>query len=246
MKPWNLSCLAMLLNFCLAATTAADPIYSNLGPGLSYSSSSAIRAASGSSVVFSASGLAAATPFDVPIGWDYGLTDIFLALYGPATPVLVELRDNAGGAPGATIASWTMTFPAFSFAGTIAPAQAIAGLTGITLDAGATYWLAILPTDPATDTWWYRNSTGQTNIKADSFDGGATWSNTLNANVAFGVFGTQQAATPVTDPGSLVTLGGGLLGLAGARARRRTSREPRGADVSPAATGVLRRAAPAP
>ena len=223
MRLRTLWAVALLLNLCLAATTTAGPIYSNLGPGLSFEPGSSIRAASGSAVVFSPSGLAAATPFDVPVASDYALTDIYLALYGPATQVQVELRNNAGGAPGAILASWLMTFPAFSFTNTIVGAQTISGITGITLDAGATYWLAIFPTAPGTDTWWYHNNTGQTNIKASSFNGGASWSNTLNANGAFGVFGDAQATT-VPDPATLITLGTGLLGLVSARVRARRLR----------------------
>jgi hypothetical protein len=220
MRTTPLSSLALLATLGFAGNLAADTIYSNLGPGLTYSGGSAIRAASGSAVV--SPGLAAATPFVVPTGSDFSLTEIDLAIgAASAAPATVELRDNAGGAPGTVITSWTMNFPGLFSTSAIVPAQAITGITGITLDAGATYWVAVFPGSPATDTWWYHNTTGQTNIKASLFIGSGGWSNTFNANVAFGVFGTPQDATPVPDPATLVTLGAGLLGLLGTRARRR-------------------------
>lgn len=214
MKPQVLLA-AVLVVITLPVASRADTIYSNLGPGSSYAGS-AIRAATGSL------NLAAATPFVVPSGFDFGLTEIDLAVDSTAAaPALVQLRENAGGAPGTVIDSWTMNFPGLFSNFSIVPSQSITGITGITLDAGLTYWLAVLPASAATDTWWRANNTGQSNIKADSSDGGATFSSvTLNANVAFGVFGTPQAVSTVSEPCALITLST-ALGIAGILHRRR-------------------------
>jgi hypothetical protein len=166
--------------------------------------------------------LAAATPFVVPTGFDFGLTEVDLAVDSTAAAAaLVQLREDAGGTPGAVIDSWTMNFPGLFSNFSIVPSQSITGITGITLEAGLTYWLAVLPASAATDTWWRANNTGQSNIKADSLDGGATFTGvTLNADVAFGVFGTPQAVSTVSEPSTLITFST-ALGIAGLLRRRR-------------------------
>jgi hypothetical protein len=210
----QLSSMVILLTLVFAAGSRADTIYSNLGSGLSYGNS-ALRAATGSL------NLAAATPFVVASGTNYNLTEIDLAIgqqNGP-NPALVELTNNASGVPGTVIASWTMNFPGLFANSSIVPSQTITGISGITLDANTTYWLAVLPANAATDTWWYENNTGQTNIKASSFDGGVSWSSlyTQNANGAFAVFGDPQAVTEtVPEPSAIWLLATGLLCIGGA------------------------------
>jgi hypothetical protein len=205
----HLLIIAVLLTLVFAAGARADIVYSNLGPGLSYGNS-AIRAATGSL------NLSAATPFVVG-ATNYNLTQIDLAIgqFG-SNPATVELVNNGSGVPGTTvIATWTMTFPGLFANFSIVPSQTITGITGITLDANTTYWLAVLPGNSATDTWWSANNTGQTNVKAASFDNGATWSQILtqNADVAFAVFGTPVSIIP--EPVTIVLFGVGILCVTG-------------------------------
>jgi hypothetical protein len=207
--------LVIVLMIVFVNLSQADTIYSNLGPGLSYGNS-AIRAATGSL------NLAAATPFVVPSGANYALTEIDLAIGASASaPATIELTDNAGGFPGNVIASWTMNFPALFANSSIVPSQQITGITGITLDENATYWLAVLAANGSTDTWWSANNTGQINIKADSFTNGASWSPlyTQNADVAFGVFGNSE---PVPEPSTILLLATAILGMGGAISRFRS------------------------
>jgi hypothetical protein len=199
-----------ILTLTLPVLAGADPITSNIGAGFGFS---AIIAARGANV----GNLAAATPFFTgATAWD--LTEILLGLEGSPSAI-VNLTDSVGGFPGTTIGSWTLTnLPGVFGSTTIQPSQTISGIMGITLSPNTEYWLAVLPATANSDTWWRSASVGPANLKADSLNGGASWSSyTLNANVAFAVHGTPVS---VPEPSTLFMLATALLGLV---AQRRSS-----------------------
>jgi len=209
--------VAVVAAFAFPAASGADTITSNLGPAGEFFCCSAIIGARGAGV----GNIAAATPFVTPSFADWGLTEIDLGIesWGGVNSAIVRLTDSVGGFPGVTIASWTLTgLPGLFGSAGLQPAQAITGITGITLAANTEYWLAVIAGTPNSEIGWRQRATGPQNLKADSLDGGATWSSyTLNADVAFAVQGTPQA---IPEPSLALLLGAGLVGLKGFARRR--------------------------
>jgi hypothetical protein len=218
---WAKCMMASVLgSIALAAPTAMradEVIASNLGPGGSYSLLGGVAVDLLQDV---------AVPFAVKGGSNVSLTQIDIALtfirsgFPATTDATVELlNDSLSGTPGTTVlGSWNLSnLPGFTVS-SIQPSQTISGITGITLDAGGTYWLAAFGTRiDIIDAWDSASSNQSLGSAALSHNGGGTWFAVNGGNLAFDVLGTR-----VPEPSSLLLLGSWLLTFVGF-ARRRSS-----------------------
>ena len=210
---------ALLLALALPVPSRADTIYSNLGLGSSYDCCNGLPV------------LLLAMPFAVPVGAGYSLTEIDIALTqaAPSSPSSVEvmLLNDSGGLPGSTIASWTLgPFPTSGpTTTTIQPAQIIAGISGIPLSGGTTYWLAAKFTDFPQASWEVNNTSQIGNALQFPMTPGGTWTPLddplLGAFRAIGDPITGGTRDQVPEPGTLLLLSASLAGLATLRQRNK-------------------------
>ena len=212
--------VAALLCLLPPAAHADSVIFSDLA------SSSPLYLNGGYSVAGSTSTAGSVVPaFSFTVGASsYDLTQIDLALLydsGTNGSVTVELVNDSGGLPGSTVlGSWSFSgLPASG--STTSALQTASGITGITLDAGTTYWLEAFVTNGTSNTFdlWDYNNQGVTGTDAENTGPGFDSLGTTTIG-AFDVLGTAITAP---EPSSLLLLGSGLaaLSLLGARRRRK-------------------------
>jgi hypothetical protein len=199
-----------------------DPIiYSNFGPGLSYLCCAGWTESGPNSTV-APPPFIQAMAFTPPQG-TYKLTQLHVALQwvSGTNDLVLELRTDSGGQPGAKITSWELTaLPLFG--STSNTVQTINVENGITVQGGIQYWLVPIA---AQDEWaaWNRNSTSTVGTGSLSTDQGATWSSgDFDPNGAFDVRGLRAAAAPTLSPVALMLLAGVLGLVGGCLAYRRT------------------------
>ena len=160
-------------------------------------------------------------------GANYDLTQIDVAIIssvGQSDGDMFNLSvdEDSGGLPGATIYSWTDLVaapvpidypdPTASFVDTVLATSTIA------LSAGTQYWIVASPSAPGVNVNWSQNAnSGATGgIVAEFFD--SVWTGPVaesDQDLAFDVQGT-----PTPEPGTLLQLGLGLVGLAQCRKRQ--------------------------
>ena len=203
---------ALFLALALPVPSRADPIYDNLGPGLSYDCCNGLPV------------LLLAMPFPVPVGPGYSLTEIDIALtqFEQPSSVDVMLLNDSGGLPGSIIGSWALgPFPNHGI-NTIQPSQVISGITGIPLLGNTTYWLAAKFANFPQASWEVNNTSQTGNALQFPMIPGGTWMPLDEPLLgAFRVLGdpiTGGGRDQLPEPGTLLLLGTGLAALV---ARRR-------------------------
>ena len=205
--------LVAVMSFAMSAK--ATELYSTLGPGGAFDSSSGYFV-DGSNY----NNQVIASPFSVSTA--AMLTDAMLGLNnfaGSNSPVTLYVESNAGGVPGSILATLTQQ-------GTIPPFGSMSLTTftsnmSLLLAAGTTYWLVAVEADPGTEQTWDFAYNDATNGIAFNNSGSATgpWTQFTGVDVAFRIDGT----TGVPDSGSsFLLLGISLLSVVGfVRQRRR-------------------------
>ncbi len=201
---------ALTLLFC-ATAGATDVLYTTLGPGGQYDTASGyfVDGSNYYNQVLSMNFTPNATE---------NLADAVLALgnyAGSNSPINLYLQSDAGGMPGATLATLTQQ-------GTIQPFSGGGGLVTFNcsgcgqITAGTQYWLTAWETDPNTEQAWmyaYQDQVG--NLAFDqtgSIDG--PW------NLYTGTVSGFQIDGAVPEPGTLVMLGSGIVAAAAGLRRK--------------------------
>jgi len=136
----------------------------------------------------------------------------------PITQWTVSFYANNGGQPGTLLQAFTIagnggeTFPQNDVLGD--PNYLYTAAASFSAAAGTTYWLSVVPDLAFPPEWgWGSSSEGNNNSYQDYF---GVRSQILD-NMAFALF-TQTTTVP--EPGSLMLLGSGVVGVAGMLRRK--------------------------
>jgi len=209
MTHWYLPLFTILV--VLSMPASADIVFSNFGPGNSYSSSVGLTVSGATSPpgfiesanAFTPSGDFTLTQIDVGIGHVLGNNSVMLSL-----------NSDSGGPDGA-IESWNLIgLP--QFGSTSNAVQTVMPVSPVSLVSGTQYWL--VATTIASDTWdgWNFNSIGSTGPQTQNF-GSGFGTPAIGIQGAFDVLGSP---TVVPEPTFLILLAT-VLGGVGVALRRR-------------------------
>jgi hypothetical protein len=202
-----------LLAFTLGLSARADTLVSTLGPGDSFSTTSA-RFVAGTSTFTGYQG--AGVTFSLPD--DRVLTSIeIVGRYTSGTnSFVVNLAPDSAGQPGAPLETWTTSFA--SGTGTIV---ALPSLSGALLSAGGTYWLTVTPSAANTRGAWSANdqSINSGNMKTQGVSSSSPWGAVNTNDVAYRVSGFTAP-----EPATLGLLALGAVSAGTILRRRRPMR----------------------
>src|SRR6266699_2752063 len=143
-----LLCMTVIELACYCPMAMAGTVYSNFGPGTSFSHSNVWAIGTGSSPSLNLGIAMAFTP-----GQNDTLSAIHIALgleQGPNS-VTVALTADSGGVPGGILESWTFTNLPAAFTNTV-PLTAISSINP-PLNAGTQYWVTVVSTSSTSAGW---------------------------------------------------------------------------------------------
>ena len=211
-----LSLLVFLLAFSMPAYSD-DVVFSNLGPGNSFSNISTVFSGAGSgfgqsvlAVGFTPSGNFTLTQIGVGLTYAFG-----------GNSAILSLDSSSGGLPDGTIESWTVSglpvFPNTTILQTVMP------VSTVSLVSGTQYWIVVGPGANSTNAGWNRSLIDFTSPRAGSFNGGSSFVPASFPPGALEVLG-NPVGNEVPEPTSLVLVTIGIVGIE--MALRRQVRHP--------------------
>jgi len=148
------------------------------------------------------------------VSWD---GSFFNGSPGTITGFTVDFWSSTGGAPGTLLYSTSVvgnagqTFIGNDHVGD--PTYSYSLSTSFIAAAGTKYWLSIVPDMGFPPQWGWETGTGGDGAAYQCFFGNC---GSIPNDLAFALYGPST----VPEPGSLILLGTGLLGLAGAMRRK--------------------------
>jgi hypothetical protein len=149
--------------------------------------------------------------FSSPGNFNVTQIDTGLVYQGSGTnSAVISLWTDGGGQPGTELGAWTASgFPQTAFFSTPASptgGQIIAGITGVQLLAGESYFLEAAPVASNTFLIWFEQDSGTALTYFRSSPSSSWTLNTLPENGAFAVFGDAITA-PEPTPALLFLVG---------------------------------------
>lgn len=123
--------------------------------------------------------------------------------------------DNAG-LPGVQVSSAYWSLSTAASIGTCCGLVSVTGITGVSLTGGQQYFMVLGPLNPGDDSnnVLVDNTQGLNGLNLVSSNGGSTWGVNGTA-VPLGAFDVLSSTSSVPEPGSLLLLGTGLIGMLG-------------------------------
>ncbi|HUY13070.1 MAG TPA: choice-of-anchor R domain-containing protein [Terriglobia bacterium] len=164
-----------------------------------------------------------ASEFTSPGSFSVGQIDVGVGYVTGTNEANFSIWTDVNNLPGAQLGSAFQVSGLPTFGSTSTAVVSVTGITGINLTAGGNYFLVVSSgANPANDTWdaWNLDNTA-TGLFDQQTNG--VWAQFPGSNLgAFALLSGGGTGTP--EPGTLVLLGTGLLGLGGIVRRRLAAR----------------------